>query len=88
MHSQSIAMYIIVTVNCYYFIIMYSPLILILILIIKGQSILLPAMCDKDKEDIKWGVENDIDFIAASFVRKASDVHEIRGNLVVICLSK
>jgi pyruvate kinase len=35
-------------------------------------------MCDKDKEDIKWGVDNDIDYIAASFVRKASDVHEIR----------
>ena len=38
----------------------------------------LPAMCEKDKLDIKWGVENDIDFIAASFTRKAADIREIR----------
>ena len=42
---------------------------------------MLPAMCDKDKEDIKWGVANDIDYIAASFVRKPSDVMEIRAYL-------
>lgn len=35
-------------------------------------------MCEKDKEDIKWGIKNSVDFIAASFVRKASDVVEIR----------
>lgn len=44
-----------------------------------GQTIDLPAMCEKDKEDIRWGVENDIDFIAASFTRKAQDVIDIRN---------
>jgi pyruvate kinase len=43
-----------------------------------GEKVLLPAMSEKDKEDIKWGIENDIDYIAASFVRKPSDVTEIR----------
>lgn len=38
----------------------------------------LPAMSDKDKSDIEWGIQNDVDFIAASFVRKPSDVTEIR----------
>ena len=28
--------------------------------------------------DIKWGIENDVDFIAASFTRKASDIREIK----------
>eukprot|EP00598_Pedospumella_elongata_P003117 CAMPEP_0184966804 /NCGR_PEP_ID=MMETSP1098-20130426/370_1 /TAXON_ID=89044 /ORGANISM="Spumella elongata, Strain CCAP 955/1" /LENGTH=518 /DNA_ID=CAMNT_0027488147 /DNA_START=100 /DNA_END=1656 /DNA_ORIENTATION=+ len=43
-----------------------------------GLAVELPAMCDKDKVDIRWGIQNDIDYIAASFVRKASDVTEIR----------
>lgn len=43
-----------------------------------GVSVALPAMSDKDKKDITWGVKNDIDYIAASFVRKPSDVIEIK----------
>ena len=85
-----------------------------------GLSVELPAMSEKDKQDIRWGIKNDvskcsmtvsmssfnfrtivrshqtiifdpskfsiipieicsqIDYIAASFVRKASDVHEIK----------
>jgi pyruvate kinase len=43
-----------------------------------GLDVLLPAMSAKDKEDIRWGIEHDIDFIAASFTRKASDIREIR----------
>lgn len=43
-----------------------------------GVSINLPAITEKDIEDIKFGIEQGIDFIAASFVRKASDVLEIR----------
>ncbi len=38
----------------------------------------LPAMTDKDRDDILFGIENDIDFIAVSFIRKADDVREIR----------
>lgn len=45
---------------------------------VPGVKINLPAITKKDLEDILFGIENDIDFIAASFVRKASDVLEIR----------
>ncbi|WZL72099.1 pyruvate kinase [Clostridiaceae bacterium 35-E11] len=45
---------------------------------VPGVKINLPAITQKDKEDIIFGIENEIDFIAASFVRKAEDVLEIR----------
>jgi pyruvate kinase len=38
----------------------------------------LPALTDKDIADIKFAIEQGFDFIAASFVRKAADVLEIR----------
>ncbi|RDY25988.1 pyruvate kinase [Romboutsia weinsteinii] len=38
----------------------------------------LPALTDKDISDIEFGIEQGIDYIAASFVRKASDVLAIR----------
>lgn len=38
----------------------------------------LPAMSDKDKEDIKYGMTKDIDYVAASFVQNAAGVREIR----------
>lgn len=38
----------------------------------------LPALTEKDIKDIKFGIENDIDFIAASFIRKADDITDIR----------
>ena len=41
----------------------------------------LPAITEKDKEDIKFGVEQDIDFIAASFVRNAECILEIKAYL-------
>ncbi|MDH6365258.1 pyruvate kinase [Enterococcus sp. PF1-24] len=43
-----------------------------------GVSISLPGITEKDADDIRFGLANDIDFIAASFVRKAQDVLEIR----------
>lgn len=41
----------------------------------------LPAITQKDKEDLKFGVEQGIDFIAASFVRNAECILEIRAYL-------
>ena len=41
----------------------------------------LPAITDKDREDIRFGVEQGIDFIAASFVRNAECIVEIRAFL-------
>jgi len=41
----------------------------------------LPAMSDKDKKDIKFGIAHDIDMVAASFVRSAAGVQEIRDYL-------
>lgn len=38
----------------------------------------LPALTEKDISDIKFAVRNDMDFIAASFIRKAEDVLDIR----------
>ena len=38
----------------------------------------LPAVTEQDKKDIKFGIKHGIHFIAASFVRKAADVIEIR----------
>ncbi|KAI8813031.1 pyruvate kinase [Cladochytrium replicatum] len=44
-----------------------------------GITVDLPAITEKDAGDILFGVEQGVDFIAASFIRKASDVHEIRN---------
>lgn len=44
-------------------------------------NINLPSVTEKDKKDIIFGCNNDIDFIAASFIRKASDILEIRDIL-------
>lgn len=38
----------------------------------------IPALTDKDKSDIKFGIKNGIHFVAASFIRTAADVIEIR----------
>ncbi len=45
---------------------------------VPGAEIRLPALTKQDIDDIKFGIENDFDIIAASFVRKAADVVEIR----------
>ena len=45
---------------------------------VPGVKINLPGMTEKDAADILFGIEEGIDYIAASFVRKASDVLEIR----------
>lgn len=45
---------------------------------IPGVIINLPSLTEKDVDDIVFGIHNNIDIIAASFVRKASDVLAIR----------
>ncbi|MCY8235103.1 pyruvate kinase [Priestia endophytica] len=45
---------------------------------VPGVSVNLPGMTEKDAKDIKFGIDQEVDFIAASFVRRASDVLEIR----------
>jgi pyruvate kinase len=45
---------------------------------VPGVAISLPGITEKDANDIIFGIEMGIDFVAASFVRKASDVLEIR----------
>lgn len=45
---------------------------------VPGVSVQLPGITEKDAKDIRFGLENDIDYIAASFVRKPADILEIR----------
>ncbi len=45
---------------------------------VPNVSVNLPGITDKDAADIEFGIEQGIDFIAASFVRRVSDVLDIR----------
>ena len=45
---------------------------------IPGVKVNLPAITAKDESDILFSIENEIDYIAASFVRKAEDVIKIK----------
>lgn len=44
-----------------------------------GAKLSLPSVTDADIEDLKFGLENDVDWIAASFVRSARDLEPVRG---------
>ncbi len=46
---------------------------------VPGVKLNLDFISPKDYEDIVWGCKNGVDFIAASFVRRASDIQEIRN---------
>lgn len=45
---------------------------------VPGVEVNLPSITEKDISDICFGIENGFDFIAASFVRKAEDISEIK----------
>ena len=45
---------------------------------VPNVSLSLSYLSDKDRSDIIFGIENDIDYIAASFVRCADDVKELK----------
>lgn len=48
---------------------------------VPNVAVRLPALTEKDKEDIRFGVEQGVDFIAASFVRSVEGVLEIKSLL-------
>ncbi|KAJ6714856.1 PYRUVATE KINASE [Salix viminalis] len=48
---------------------------------VRGKSATLPSITDKDWEDIKFGVDNEVDFYAVSFVKDAKVVHELKDYL-------
>lgn len=48
---------------------------------VPNVSLSMPYMSKKDEEDIIFGIEQDVDFIAASFVRTADDIKEIKNIL-------
>ena len=48
---------------------------------VPNVPIRLPAITEKDKDDIRFGAQQDIDFIAASFVRNADCIREIKALL-------
>ena len=48
---------------------------------VPNVKIKLPALTDKDKEDIRFGIKHGFDFIAASFVRTADCIREIKEML-------
>lgn len=50
---------------------------------VPNVKIKLPALTEKDKEDIWFGIEQGFDFIAASFVRSADAIIEIKQMLSV-----
>lgn len=45
---------------------------------VPGVALGLPPVSEQDEKDLIFGVENDMDFVAASFVQRASDVNAIR----------
>lgn len=59
-----------------------------------GRVTNLPSITPKDVDDIKFGIENGIDMIAASFIRKKEDIYDIRkvledhGGEDILILSK
>ncbi len=43
-----------------------------------GVALTIPALTDKDRKDLEFGLKHDVDMVAISFVRSASDVREIK----------
>ncbi len=48
---------------------------------VPGVNIDLPSITEKDKRFILWAIDNDVDFIAHSFVRSAADVKAVQDIL-------
>ncbi|KAI7749457.1 hypothetical protein M8C21_010680 [Ambrosia artemisiifolia] len=48
---------------------------------VRGKSATLPSITEKDWDDIKFGVDNQVDFYAVSFVKDAEVIHELKNYL-------
>lgn len=48
---------------------------------VPGANLSLSALTDKDRADVEFGIKNNVDFVALSFVRRASDIHDLRAIL-------
>ena len=48
---------------------------------VPGAELNLPYLSDKDREDLLFGIEQDVDFIAASFVSTANDIRVLKDFL-------
>lgn len=46
-----------------------------------GAHLSISSLTDKDKKDLEFGIKNKVDFVAFSFVRRASDIKELRAML-------
>ncbi len=46
-----------------------------------GVKVSLPSITEKDYEDVRWGVEHGVDYVALSFVRSREDIEQLRGFL-------
>jgi pyruvate kinase len=44
-----------------------------------GVAVSVPALSEKDKEDLRWALHMTVDFIALSFVRSATDAEDVRA---------
>ena len=43
-----------------------------------GAALTIPALTEKDRKDLEFGLKHDVDLVAISFVRSASDVREVK----------
>jgi pyruvate kinase len=44
----------------------------------QGGGLSAPALTEKDRDDLRWAAENELDWVAVSFVRSADDLEEAR----------
>ena len=48
-----------------------------------GVNVSAPAMTEKDEQDLAFGIEQDVDYVALSFVRRAADIQEVKSRITL-----
>jgi len=43
-----------------------------------GAPVSIPALSDKDRDDLNWGIDHEMDYVAVSFVKNRNDILEVR----------